>query len=223
MYEVQAELHDTLRPTIEARRVDPQDDLISRMWADGPTLLDGWNEADMHAEVFHIFSTGTDTATHAICNALYTLMTRPEVADEVRSGGENAIAAFTEEVLRLAGSVHFRPRVSNVDQEISGCPIKKDDRVITVNLAANRDPARYERPLEVDLHRPSPQDHMAFNFGPHYCVGAPLARVEIQESVRAVLERLVDLRLDPDADPPHFGGFLLRSYRPLNALFSESA
>jgi cytochrome P450 len=95
--------------------------------------------------------------------------------------------------------------------------------VITVNLAANRDPARYEQPLEIDLHRPSRQDHMAFNFGPHYCVGAPLARVEIQESVRAVLGRLSDLRLDPAGQPPHFGGFLLRSYRPLHALFEPAA
>jgi cytochrome P450 len=210
---------DLLLPTIHARRGERGDDLISRLWDDGPTLLDGWGDEEMCSAVIGTFFAGTDTTTHAICNGLYMLMTQPGLADRVQASGDRGLVVFADEVLRLAGSVHFRPRIANVDQEIDGCPIRKDDRVITVNMAANRDPAHYPHPAEVDLERAVPQDHMAFNFGARYCVGAPLARAEIQEIVRAVLERLPNLRLEPDADPPAFSGFLLRSYRPLYALF----
>ena len=64
--------------------------------------------------------------------------------------------------------------------------------------------------------------NLAFGFGPRSCAGAALARGELQETVAKVLERMPNLRLDPEAEPPRFEGFLLRSYRPLHALFDPS-
>jgi cytochrome P450 len=128
-----------------------------------------------------------------------------------------------EEMLRLYGAIHFRPRIANQDIEIAGCPVGKDETILNVNLAANRDPARYERPHEVVLDRPVPRDHFAFHHGPRICVGMALARVELQEAVRIFLERLPDARLDTAAEAPVFRGFLMRSFRPLHAVFTPTA
>jgi len=135
---------------------------------------------------------------------------------------DEAIRRFVEEALRLFGAVHFRPRVANQDVELAGEAIKKDDHLLCVNLSANRDPARYGCPHAVKMDRASPRDHLAFHSGPRTCIGAALARAELQEAVRAVLDRLPDLRPDPSAEPPTFKGFLMRSYRPLHALFTPA-
>jgi cytochrome P450 len=218
-HEVADELNALVLPSIVARREDRQDDVISHLWNDGPSLLEQWGEEEMCSAVRVIMFGGSDTTTHAICNGLRMLLTQPGLADEVSSRGEPGLMAFTEEMLRLGGSVHFRGRVANEDLEVNGVKIAKDEPVIILNAAANRDPNHYERPLEIDLDRPAPRDHLAFNFGPRYCVGAPLARAEIQETIRGALERLPRMRLDPNAAPPRLDGFLTRGYRPLHALF----
>jgi cytochrome P450 len=169
------------------------------------------------------FFAGTDTTTHAVANAFYLLLTVPGLQEELRSGGKDVVASFSEEVLRLYGSVHFRFRIANVDTELAGVPIAEGDFLYALVIGANRDPVRYPDPWEVELHRRSPRDHLAFSFGPRTCAGAQLARAEIQEIVTAVLERLPNLRVDPDAEPPQFRGFLLRSFRPLHALFDPPA
>lgn len=215
-------MNDLLMPVIRERASGDGDDLISLMWREGRKILEGWDEIDMRANVRIVYFGGSDTTTHVLANAFHTLMTQPLVAEQVRLGGHEVLENFVEEMLRLYGAIHFRPRVANEDLEIEGCPVPRDAMILNVNLAANRDPARYERPHEVVLDRTSPRDHFAFHFGRRMCVGMALARVELQEAVRVFLDRLPDARLDPAAEPPSFKGFLMRSYRPLNAVFTPT-
>jgi cytochrome P450 len=214
-------MNDILMPLIRKKADGTGDDVVSSMWSEGRRLLENWDEVDMRANVRILFFGGADTTTHTLANSLYTLMTKPELAATVRNGDEKTLQNFTEEMLRLYGAIHFRPRVANEDVVVEGCPVGKDEQIVNVNLAANRDPERYPDPHEVRLDRPAPRDHFAFHYGPRMCVGQALARAEVQEVVRCVLRRFPDLRLDPDApEPPTFQGFLMRSFRPLHAVFT---
>jgi cytochrome P450 len=216
-----AEMDELLLPFILAakEREAREDDIMALLWAEGSTIMPDWGLEDVQAWIATTFFAGTDTTTHAIENALYLLMTVPGLQDELRSGDSEMTERFSEEVLRLYPSVHFVARLANDDFELDGTQIRKNDRLIMLNAGANRDPARFTCPHEIDLKRDGWREHLAFSVGPRTCAGAALARGEVQESVAKALERLPNLRLDPDAEPPRLQGFLLRSYRPLHALF----
>jgi cytochrome P450 len=218
------EMNELLLPfLLDAKGREPREsDVMALLWAEGETIMPGWGIADMQAWVATTFFAGTDTTTHAIQNALYLLMTAPGLQDELRAGGAGSIERFAEEVLRLYPSVHFVRRRAAQDFELRGQKIAQGDAVLVLDAGANRDPARFACPADVDLTRESWRDHLAFSLGPRTCAGAALARAEIQESVAKALERLPNLRLDGDAEPPRLQGFLLRSFRPLHALFDAT-
>jgi cytochrome P450 len=203
-------------PTIELRRRNRTGDMISKLWDDGAMLMQPFELREVCSAVYNVFFAGTDTTAHATRNALHTIATRRPIAEQVRAGGDRALVAFVEEVLRLTGTVHFRPRVADAEIALGEVTIRPGDRVVAMLMAANRDPERYHDPEVINLAREVPTDHLAFNFGPRFCAGAPLARAVIQEAVRGALERLPELRLDPEAERPRFSGFVLRSYQPLH-------
>jgi cytochrome P450 len=96
------------------------------------------------------------------------------------------------------------------------------DSLVSVNLAAaNRDEARYERPEAFDIHRPQ-KTHMAFAFGPHRCLGMHLARMETTVALNALLDRLPNLRLDPEAEDVHVTGLTFRSPAALPVRFDPA-
>ena len=215
------EMNELLIPFLEAakKREPRPDDIMALLWAEGPTIMPDWGMEDMLAWVATTFFAGTDTTTHAIENALYLMMVAPGVQDELRAGDAETIERYAEEILRLYPSVHFVARFANQDFELSGTQIKKDDSMFMLNAAANRDPARFGCPAQIDLGRDTWREHLAFSVGPRTCAGAALARAEVQEAVSKSLERLPNIRLDPVAEQPSLKGFVLRSYRPLHALF----
>jgi cytochrome P450 len=212
------EVSSMLLPTIRERRGGDGDDPISIAWREGPELLPDWSEADVLGMVQTMFLAGTHTTSAAIANAAELLLTRPEVAARVRAD-ESLESAFVEESLRLLGPAHFRMRRANEDFQAGGVTIHKDDKILPLIAAANRDPGKYPDPHNFALDRRALRDHVAFNFGPRTCVGAALARLEIHESVHALLRRLPNLRLAPDGPAPVLEGFGLRSYTPLRAAF----
>jgi cytochrome P450 len=215
------ELSEILLPIVRARSSGAGNDMISRLWRDAPELFeDDFDELDILGNAKTMFDGGSRTTVYAASNALYLLLTRPGLQEELRSGGATAVERFVEESLRLFGPVVFRPRVALKDVEVGGVLVKKGETAIAIGLLANRDPARYERPDDVDLHRTAPRDHLSFYFGARACTGQALARAELEEIVSVVLERLEDLRLDPDAEPPSYREFLMRSWRPLHVLFT---
>ncbi|WP_052068096.1 cytochrome P450 [Rhodococcoides fascians] len=215
-----SELNRILMPHVEERKSAQGNDLLSLLWRDGAEILDDWNETDVVGHIRNMFLGGTDTSTLAITNALYLLLRDPELKARIADGDADLMARFVEESLRLYGPVHFRPRKANEAFDLAGSSIEKDQILVPMLAAADRDPAQFTTPDSIDLDRKSPKDHLAFNFGPRTCVGAALARAEIQESIAAVLERLGDIRLDPDKDAPSLTGFTLRSWSPLNVIFT---
>ena len=201
---------------------DGAGDIIARLVEDGSTLLESWGEGETFENVYATFSSGMDTTSSAMCNGFHLLLSRPELIERVR-GDEVAVKRFVEEVLRLRGTVHFRPRIAQEDCEVAGVRVVKGDRLLVVFMAGGRDEEHYADADGVALDRRAPRDHLGFGFGPRTCVGMALARVELQEATAAALARLDGLRCDLAAPPPAYRGFILRSYRPLHVLFTATA
>ena len=221
------DLDDLVRPFVRQRRNSDADDFISQTWRGGPSMLDDWSERDTLGMVTGMFFSGSDTTMHTIANAFALLLSDDSVQASVRDGGMPAIERFAEETLRLHGAVQFRLRNANEDTQVGDVLVKKDQTVMSLHAAANRDPSQFSCPHSVKLDREKPvrpQDHLAFSFGPRACVGASLARAEIQETVRAVLDWFPDIRL---ADVPEpigpYTGFALRSYSAVHAEFTVAA
>ncbi|WP_030243230.1 cytochrome P450 [Streptomyces sp. NRRL S-350] len=177
-----------------ARRADPGEDLISALATarDGDELLDA-DELTVMAMVLLV--TGHDTSTYQLGNITYTLLTHPEQLAQVRARPEMLPRAL-EELLRF---IPFRQgvgiaRVATEDVELGGTLIRAGEAVHVSYLTANRDPAVYERPDELDLDRGAPT-HMAFGYGQHHCLGSHLARMELQVAIGTLLRRFPGLRL----------------------------
>ena len=114
------ELNSILLPYLRARRDSPKEDLVSRLWAEAPALLEDATEEDMLATCRELYLGGSDTTVHALSNAIYVLLTQPAVAASVRADRERALSTFIDEVLRVWGSVQYRSRVANQDIDSKG-------------------------------------------------------------------------------------------------------
>ncbi|MFJ4673095.1 cytochrome P450 [Kitasatospora purpeofusca] len=181
-----------------ARRRDPGEDLISALATarDGAELLD---DDELAVMAMVLLVTGHDTSTYELSNITYTLLTHPEQLAKLRAQPEMLPRAL-EELLRF---IPFRQgvgiaRVATEDVELGGVLIRAGEPVHVSYLAANRDPAVYERPDELDLDRGAPT-HMTFGYGTHHCLGSHLARMELQVAIGTLLNRFPGLRL---AVPP---------------------
>jgi cytochrome P450 len=205
---------DDLLPTVRARRDEPREDLISQLWQVGPEILPDWGEDDVLDQCRVLFEAGSETTSHLIATTTALLVRDPELERRVRAEPD-ALARLVEESLRLWTVVHVRVRVAREDVVLGGATIPAGDRVHPVNAAANRDPARYAAPDQLDIDRRGQYSHLAFNVGPRHCVGAALARMEAVEAVSALLARTPRLRLAPGHEPPAYRGLIARSFRPL--------
>lgn len=216
-----------LMPAVRERSAGTGDDLISMIWRGGRELYGEFSDEDVFAEVRTMFFAGSDTTTHAISNAFYLLLSNPDWPDriraDVRAGSNKELVPFVEEALRLYGAIHFRVRKALEDSEVAGVTVKKGDNVLVVLSAANRDPQAFGCPMQIDTTRANRTHHMTFHFGPRACVGASLARANIQEALRETLSRCANLRLDPAATQPSFIGFGVRCWRPIHVLFTPEA
>ncbi|MFB6890348.1 cytochrome P450 [Kitasatospora sp. NPDC056327] len=181
-----------------ARRRSPGEDLISALATarDGAELLD---DDELAVMAMVLLVTGHDTSTYELSNITYTLLTHPEQLAKLRAQPDMLPRAL-EELLRF---IPFRQgvgiaRVATEDVELGGVLIRAGEPVHVSYLAANRDPAMYERPDELDLDRGAPT-HMTFGYGTHHCLGSHLARMELQVAIGTLLNRFPGLRL---AVPP---------------------
>ncbi|MFC1405271.1 MULTISPECIES: cytochrome P450 [Streptacidiphilus] len=178
---------------IALRRRAPRDDLLSHAMAwtidDQPI-----SDRDMHAFCILMFQAGFDTVPISIGWALYHFATHPEQRAEIVADPA-LIAGGVEEILRVYSFV-VPARKATRDVEIAGCPVRAGEMVMLPLAVTNRDPHRYENPLEVDLHRSS-TNHIAFGSGPHRCLGSHLARLELTTAVREWHRRIPDYRVAP--------------------------
>jgi cytochrome P450 len=212
-------INDILLPNIRKTRERRGDDFISRIWNEAPHEYGEMDEETVLGICRELFLGGADTTVHGIANALYLMLTNADLRAAISADRKTALAAHVEEAMRLYGSVMYRFRVANFDCEIGGRQVKANQPLILLHSAANRDPAHYGCPHAADLARKPITDHLAFNKGPRACVGVGLARIEMRDTLAAVLDRLPNVRLDPAAEPPQFRSLFMRSWRPLHVLF----
>jgi cytochrome P450 len=193
---------------VAERRARPRDDLITELVetdVEGSSLTD----EEIFAFLRLLLPAGIETTYRSLGNLLFALLTHPDQLDEVTQHPELRGAAI-EEGLRWETPVVLIPRQSVRDARLSDVDIPVG-RVLNVFLgSANRDEARYEEPDRFDIHR-TPAPHLSFGSGPHMCLGMHLARMETRVALDATLERLHDLRLDPDAPCPRVVGTAFRS------------
>ncbi|GAA2307000.1 cytochrome P450 [Streptomyces kunmingensis] len=213
-----------LAELIRRKRSDPGDDLISgliRASDDGEHLTE--NEAA--AMAFILLFAGFETTVNLIGNGTYALITHPDQRERLQralaEGDAGLLATGVEELLRFDGPVELATwRFATEPLTIGGRSIATGDPVLVVLAAADRDPARFADPDALDLSRRDNQ-HLGYGHGIHYCLGAPLARLEGQTALGTLLTRLPDLRLAQDpADLRWRGGLIMRGLRTLPVEFT---
>jgi hypothetical protein len=184
---ISLELMDYLADLIHRRRADPRDDLITLI-ATTPTLDgDQLSEADVIAQVTLLLAAGNDTTTSFIGSGMTIMIDNPGLKDQLRDSPA-LIPAAIEEMLRLDPPFHLDFRRALADVEVGGQRIETGQMCFQVLAAANRDPRKYTDPDTFLLGRDE-APHLAFSHGVHFCVGAPLARLEGEVALRKILER----------------------------------
>jgi cytochrome P450 len=173
---------------LELRRREPADDVVSRLVA---------AEAEQQIKPGEILPlcvllliAGFETTVNLIGNGVLALLANRAQWDLLCADPAARAAATVEEVLRYDPPVHLTARVALEPLELEGKQLRKGDGVLTLLAAANRDPSVYPSPAAFDITRENPAPHLAFSGGIHYCIGAPLARLEATIAFRILAERL---------------------------------
>ncbi|MFC5155893.1 cytochrome P450, partial [Streptomyces amakusaensis] len=210
---------------IHRKRENLGDDLISgliRASDHGEHLTE--NEAA--AMAFILLFAGFETTVNLIGNGVYSLLRNPGERERLQAslaaGETGLLETGVEELLRHDGPVEVATwRFATEDLVIGGERIAAGDPVLVVLAAADRDPDRFDEPDVLDLSRRDNQ-HLGYGHGIHYCLGAPLARLEGQTAIATLLRRLPDLRLAADpADLRWRGGLIMRGLRTLPVEFGS--
>jgi cytochrome P450 len=212
---------DILTPIIAARRAAPEDDLISVL-VQSEIDEDGENHVLSDDEIlsfsFLLLAAGSGTTWKQMGITLVAMLTHPQWVDAVRSDPD-VLRAVIEEGTRWMPTDPAFARFATRDVTLAGVDIPEGAVVHICFGAANRDPARWDRPDEFDPDRP-PKPHLAFGNGPHVCLGMHVARAEIDTAVSTLLRRLPNLHLDPDAEPPRIIGMYERGPSAVPAVWN---
>ena len=175
------------------RRANPTEDLASCI-ANGQINGCPMPELEMVSYYGSLAVAGHDTTTASIVGGLHALIERPEMLRRLQAD-PSLIPQAVEEILRWVTPVRHFMRTVTEATELEGVPLQKGDRVYNSYLAANYDPAEFTDPRRFDIDRPNADRHLAFGSGVHYCLGAKLARMEIERAFRALLPRLESIEL----------------------------
>ncbi len=208
------ELQRYLADWMERKRAAPITDVLGELavacFPDGRPLP----MAEKMGLAEHLIVGGHETATSALASGVMLLAQQPEIAARLRAE-PGLIRGFVEEVLRLESPSQGFFRFAVETAEVAGVEIPKGSMVQVRFAAANRDPEQFPDPDRLDLHRPNAGAHMAFSQGEHHCVGAPLARLELQTAFRVLLERFDRIEIPEGAVLTHLPGIALRTLSAL--------
>jgi cytochrome P450 len=188
-------LRGYLRDLLQQRRADPGDDLMSGLIA-VEEAGDQLTEEEIVATCNLLLIAGHETTVNLIANGVLAMLRHPEHWSALGQDVDRA-SAIVEETLRWDPPVQLVGRVAGEDMSIGEVGIPKGDSMMLLLAAAHRDPAATERPDEFDPTRNSIR-HLAFGLGPHFCLGAPLARLEAVVALSAVTRRFPNARSAPD-------------------------
>lgn len=182
-----------IRRLVRLRQVHPEDDLTTAM-VQAEEAGDRMNADEMLAMIFLLLIAGHETTVNLIGNGMLALFTHPEQMEKVR-GDFSLVASTVEEMLRFDSPVEMATeRYTKEKIEVGGVAIPAGARVYVVIASANRDEQQFERADQFDITR-SNNRHLSFGMGTHYCLGAPLARIEGQIAITALLKHMPKLGL----------------------------
>jgi cytochrome P450 family 142 subfamily A polypeptide 1 len=205
---------------IDDRRGCPRDDLMSILVhaeIDSDKLDD---DALVHESLLILIG-GDETTRHVISGGMYQLL-----ADRARYerllADRSLVGSAVEESLRWVSPIKNMARTATQDVELRGQTIREGQKLLLLYPSANRDAAQFPDPMTFDIER-TPNDHVAFGFGPHFCLGAALARLELKVAFERVLDRLPDLRLAEGAEPELRPASFVSGYEAMPVEFSAAA
>lgn len=207
-----------LQQLIALRRTRLQEDLISDLLAvedEGDKL----SEHELYALVFVLIIAGHETTVNLIGNGMLALLEHPEQWEKLRSSPELVLSAV-EEILRYNGPAEVsNTRWATEDFEFGGKSIRKGEMVFISFSSANRDARQFPKPDEFDITREL-NNHIAFGKGVHYCLGAPLARLEAEIAISALIRRMPNIRLKTSSDEFEWRpGMIIRGVREIPVSF----
>jgi cytochrome P450 len=207
------ELKEYFTREIARRRKEPGSDLVSALVAHQEA--EALSADELLQFVVLLLLAGNETTTNLIGNGMLALGRNPEAMAMLRARPELLRPAI-EEMLRYDGPVQSTFRVATRDTVVGGTPIAAGMGVFVIVAAANRDPAQFNDPERFDITR-EPNDHVAFGEGIHFCIGAPLARMEGSIAIASALKRFPELRLkNPGGSLEYKGSYFLRGLASLD-------
>jgi cholest-4-en-3-one 26-monooxygenase len=189
----------------DRRSKPPQEDLVSILCyaeIDGERL----DDESIINESLLILIGGDETTRHVMTDGMLALLEHPDQLAVLRDD-PSTIELGVEELLRWVSPIKNMSRTVTRELEMHGQTLRADDQVILMYPAANRDPRVFEEPERFDVRR-DPNPHLAFGFGPHFCMGASLARLELKVMFSELLRRLPDLHLAGDPLPRRTSNFI---------------
>jgi cytochrome P450 RapN len=209
------ELKEYLAELVQQRREQPTDDLLGVLVVarDEDERL---SEEELIQFGITLLVAGHETTANQIGNFIYTLLTHPEQLNVLKADPSVLIPAI-EELLRFTplGSSAGFSRIALEDVELSGVLVRAGEAVVAQGAAANRDKSVFDHPDELDFGREH-NPHIAFGHGAHHCLGAQLARIELQVAIGSLVRRLPDLRFAvPEAELSWKSGMLMRGLTQL--------
>ncbi|MHB8599622.1 MAG: cytochrome P450 [Ktedonobacteraceae bacterium] len=192
----QAEIEEYFLKVIEQRQAQPKDDLISNLLV---ASIEGQHISQMELLGFcmSLLIAGNETTTNLIANAVLCFDEHHEVMPLLQANS-NLLPGAIEEVLRYRSPLQVMPRIARVDTSIGGQAIKKGDWLLGWIGSANRDETEFPFPEDFNIKR-TPNRHLAFGYGIHSCLGAPLARLEAMIALEAMMQHFVMMQCVPGA------------------------
>ena len=209
-----------IRKLVKARRIEPRDDLVSAL-VQAEEAGDQLSEDELVAMIFLLLVAGYETTVNLIGNGTLALLDHPVQLETLRKDPER-IGPAVEELLRYCGPLKVATeRYAREDTTIAGTTIPQGELVYLGLASANRDERYFPDPDVLDLSR-APNRHLAFGQGVHFCLGAPLARLEGQIALNALLQRTRDLRLAIPREALRWHrGLVIRGLKALPVTFAS--
>ncbi len=191
--------------------------LVEAEYTDEDGAVHRLSDAEILSFAMLLLAAGSGTTWKQMGITMAAIFERPDVLAAVRDD-RRLIRAAIEESVRWAPTDPMFSRHVTRDTEFFGADLRQGSVLHLCLGAGNRDPARWERPDEYDITRP-PKPTLAFGSGPHVCLGMHVARAEMNVGINALLDRLPNVRLDPDAERPAYIGFYERGATAIPVVF----
>jgi cholest-4-en-3-one 26-monooxygenase len=214
------ELYAYAQSLADDRRARTMDDIVTTLVT---AELDGEKLSDIEFNVFVLLLSvaGNETTRNLISGGMLALMENPDQRDRLLADLDGLLPTAVDEMLRYVSPVQYFRRTATTDAEIRGVPVAAGDKVTIWYGAANRDEEVFDDPQSFDVGR-SPNEHIAFGGrGPHFCLGASLARMEIRVMFEEILSRLPDMRLA--GEPERLRSTLISGIKHLPVQFTPES